>query len=927
MSIQYGGRKIFFLLYFLGAASYAENTSFAFFYGAHPPISELKTFDHIIVDPDHLSMPPKDIGDKNKSISCQWFAYTALGEVNPSRKYYSKIPKNWYLGTNKTWGSVVIDQSQPDWPDFYLSQVIKPLWDAGYRGFFLDALDSYELFSHDDVTKVKQIQGMVTVIQKLKQAYPHINLVLNRGFELLPQIHEDIMAVVFESLFQSWSQSQKKYEAVTEEDRSYLLTQANNITKNYALPVVSIDYVSASNPNLARETAERIQALGIIPWVSSPALDRLGVGATPASPRKILMIYDGDEDKEIFNLSIHFADPMVTYLGYVPEYKDIRNLNPTEILNTNYAGIICWVNSGFQPIRESVSNYLLEQINAGIKIIFLGDLPFPTRSNYEKVLGFSSIKDGKHSTLAKVVFADSIMAFELPPLPNSKMLNNLRIRKGKVLLQIAGNMNDTMDAAAFTPWGAYALNPYVLKQLPDHDHERWEVNPLEFIAKGLQLKPSPVPDVTTENGVRLLIVHVDGDGFANRAEWAPNAWPGEVLLKEILTHYPFATTFSIIEGEVSEDGMYPKLSPELVSVAKKIFALPNVEIASHTYSHPFDWGKFSLGGDDAKSTHLDIPGFVFNSEKMNREITGSIVYINQVLAPKDKKCKVLLWSGNCNPDSRTVALTYSAGVANMNGGETIISNTYDSWTDIAPIGINRDGYYQVFAPNQNENIYTHEWTGPFYGYSNVIETFEKTDSPIRFKPVDIYYHSYSGSKLASLTALKKVYEWAYHQKLFNVYVSEYTPKVLDFTTLSISHPDSGWEINSQGQIRELRIPTSMGYPDLKKSQGVIGFSDIGNVRYVHLTGQNKVKLYLSPLLPNIPFVWKANAKITNWTRNVNEISMSIQGHLNLEFSMTNINGCRVFDHESLIQGKREADNRIAFSLTRPSAELKVVCKP
>ena len=43
-----------------------------------------------------------------------------------------------------------------------------------------------------------------------------------------------------------------------------------------------------------------------------------------------------------------------------------------------------------------------------------------------------------------------------------------------------------------------------------------------------------------------------------------------------------------------------------------------------------------------------------------------------------------------------------------------------------------------------------------HGFERVIEP-EMTESPYRFKPVDIYYHTYIASKNASLESLKKVY--------------------------------------------------------------------------------------------------------------------------------------------------------------------------
>lgn len=44
------------------------------------------------------------------------------------------------------------------------------------------------------------------------------------------------------------------------------------------------------------------------------------------------------------------------------------------------------------------------------------------------------------------------------------------------------------------------------------------------------------------------------------------------------------------------------------------------------------------------------------------------------------------------------------------------------------MGIDKDGYFQVYSAMQNENIYTDEWKGPFYGYQNVIQTFELTEN-------------------------------------------------------------------------------------------------------------------------------------------------------------------------------------------------------
>jgi hypothetical protein len=404
--------------------------------------------------------------------------------------------------------------------------------------------------------------------------------------------------------------------------------------------------------------------------------------------------------------------------------------------------------------------------------------------------------------------------FELPVTPRQGELYPFRLSgEGQPLLTIHSSAGQIFHPAALTAWGGYALSPYTVGQLPGQDNgERWYINPLTFLSQALKLDPSiPVPDITTENGRRLLMVHIDGDGFASGAERFGAPPSGQVLRDELLKKYPLPTTMSVIEGEVGEKGLYPAKSAQLEGIARDIFALPWVEAASHSFSHPFNWGKAESNLDDGESYHLAIPGYAYN---VNREIGGSLDYINQRLTPKDKPAKVFLWTGNCVATTEALAAAYKAGVLNMNGGDTVITRSRNSWTQIAGPGLPRNGYYQVFAPNQNENVYTNLWTGPFYGFRRVIETFELTETPYRFKPVDIYYHTYAASKTASLQALHEVYRWALSQPLHPVYASEYIRKVLDFNDFVVARTPDGLRLRGNGDLRTVRLPLAGPAPDL-----------------------------------------------------------------------------------------------------------------
>jgi hypothetical protein len=67
--------------------------------------------------------------------------------------------------------------------------------------------------------------------------------------------------------------------------------------------------------------------------------------------------------------------------------------------------------------------------------------------------------------------------------------------------------------------GRLALSPYTVTSLDSIEQERWAIQPIAFMKAALHLQDMPSPSVTTENGRRLLMSHVDGDGFASRAEF------------------------------------------------------------------------------------------------------------------------------------------------------------------------------------------------------------------------------------------------------------------------------------------------------------------------------------------------------------------------------------------------------------------------
>jgi hypothetical protein len=914
-----------FLLTLTSLCRADNNPSVALFYANNPPLDELHAFNVTVVDPDNANINAQSYRRKNSEL----FAYASVGEVRSDKPYFSKIPKAWLIGDNKNWKSQIIDQSASGWANFFSDNVIAPLWAKGYRGFFLDTLDSYQLVSKTPEARARQEAGLIATIREIKKRWPDAKLIFNRGFEILPTVHDAVWMVAAESLYQSWDAKNNQYTTVNDADRNWLLNQFKIIKTNYHLPVLVIDYVAPNQRALARKTAERIRTADFIPYVTDAALDMLGVGAVEVVPRKVIVIYDPRDTIGLqYSDAVRLLGMPLAYLGLVPEYYPITKPLPNDVLVGRYAGIVTWLNND-NAGGGDYATWLIQQKNQGLPIAVMSSFGFGSDPAQFAQLGLKYSTDAIPKDL-NINHIDSMMGFEAPIKIQSDLPSLTLEETGKPLVQMTSADHANYTPAAITSWGGYVLSPYLVMSAPlaGKSIERWYINPLTFLTQALKIDTNvPVPDVTTEMGRRILMAHIDGDGFVSKAERPGYPFAGQVLLDDVLKRYPIPTAVSIIEGEIGPAGMYPELSPQLEPIAKKIFALPWVEIASHTYSHPFNWKKAQdesedEASDSGESYHLPIKGYKFD---LNREIEGSVNYINQRLAPPNKKVKILLWSGNCVSTPDALAETYKAGVLNMNGGDTVITRARNSWTNIAGLGVPKGGYYQVFAPDQNENVYTNLWTGPFYGFERVIETYQLTETPYRFKPIDIYYHLYNVTKTASLNTLYKIYDWALSQPVNTIYPSQYIQKVLDFNHYVVARTPQGYRLHGDGDLLTVRLPKTGEDLNFVQSNNVAGITSGPEARYVSLTSGD-ADLVLGDH-KNQPYLAWSNGHLTHFERQGLSFNFGLTGYQPLTFALAQTNGCSLIQNNQILHPiKNDQGNQIYQLRTYESQTLQLNCK-
>ncbi len=879
----------------LAAPLEAAPHSVAFYYGAQEP-DAFYSYDWLVTDPANA---PRLSGAPS---SLKKIAYLSFGEIAGDG---ASANKNWLLGENKDWNTYAADLRSPGWRARLLSEIEKS--SAGYAGYFIDTLDSYQLaLSTADWPAYES--AAAAFLDGIKAEYPGKILIANRGFEIVDRTARGtIDAVAAESLFSGIDSKTMGYKAVPGKDSDWLKARLSGYVAR-GIPAIAIDYLPSSEKDAAPALAARIRAAGFIPFVTDITLSEYGVSDLRPVEREVLLVSGGDAD--IFFSPLHqLAQMPLEYLGL-----DVRILKEKEIygLPAGYRprGIVVWLESSLAREPERFREWITGRLKEGTKVVFINSFGFEPDQDSLKPLGLAAEDNAsKYGDPVTILEKDPVADFETKTRPDYDSF--LISAEGHPVVTARNSAGQVFTPAAFTAWGGYAFYNSLTRDI--NGETLWSLNPFEFFKKALQLPDIPAPDMTTENGRRIFFSHIDGDGFIEPCDRRNGRIAAEELRDEVLSRYDLPFSASVIEGEISGHGAYPEGAGRYEAAAVSIFRLPNVEAASHSFSHPFYWG-IKTDVSLYKDHNLPIKGYVFDPR---REIFGSRDYINSLL-PEGKSVKTFFWTGNCLPAESTIRLVKEAGLLNLNGGGATITDSQPWLSRVMPAFLDRHGAAQVYAPMENDNVYNEGWHFPFYRFIQVLQTLELTEKPRRLKPVDIYFHYFSASKQASLSALRRVFDQVLGLKTAQMFASEYVRRALDFKTTYISGAaDGSWTIKNNGALRTLRTANALGKPDLRRSRGVAGFKREKDRTYIHLDGSGDYRLYFTSGDPHIPYIAESSALIESFARRGRGFAARLTARGPGGIVVNAARGCRI-----MLDGKAAPDE----ILLRKSGEYGLVCE-
>ena len=600
--------------------------------------------------------------------------------------------------------------------------------------------------------------------------------------------------------------------------------------------------------------------------------------------RTILGLHDaplkGEPDA---NYLYSLAETPLNHLGLKLEYSNLRESVPTLENRRDIRGILIWLSDGRGlPVNELIA--LMIQANARhIPIVLVGSIPNTSDNKGRPITLGTQNELLAHLELQtqgtflpytfdlKTVTKDtSMVEFErkLPnPPPATEAIEPTTDGATSFLaFERTGTEGEKIHTVLLTRSGGYIASGFSHFESKNGAFLQWYVNPFAYFAQAFKTGQLPIPDTTTLNGQRIFYSHIDGDGWGNVSTVDKYArlgiYASEVILKEVVEAYPdLPVTVAPIAADLDPAWVGSLKSQQ---IARELFSKANVEPASHTYTHPFEWkffglnykpeseipflkkyAKFHLGkgvsaqykGPKGSLNHqYDAPrAFGDIPFSHTREIQGSAAYIN-TFCPPGKRVRLIQWSGDTSPTEDVLASTFNAGLLNLNARDTRFDGDHASYAAVSPLGKRSGKFMQVSASHANENVYTDLWQGRFFGFKYLTTSLINTEKPIRIKPVNIYYHMYSGEREASLAALKSVLDYASKQPLAPITATQFAAIGQGFYSIHFdSIANDAWRITNRGALNTLRFddPKKLRV-DFDKSTGVLGQTFNGRVMFVSL---------------------------------------------------------------------------------------------
>jgi polysaccharide biosynthesis protein PelA len=232
------------------------------YYGDQFQSLNLKKTKLAILEPENINVDDFNMPAGEGPI---FIGYLSVGEAAEHQPFWYLAREGKYLvEENKNWkGAWRVDIRDPEWQALLLEEAIPRIIKKGYKGLFLDTIDTASyLESKDPERFAGSKNSLINFIRKVNKKFPDLLIIPNGGIEYLEQYHNVIYGVAIEDLhtrydFNSKRSTKTPMEATVAKEKildAFLLSTDK--------PVFNILYESSSNSDLARYAINRSKKKG-----------------------------------------------------------------------------------------------------------------------------------------------------------------------------------------------------------------------------------------------------------------------------------------------------------------------------------------------------------------------------------------------------------------------------------------------------------------------------------------------------------------------------------------------------------------------------------------------------------------------------------------------------------------------------------------
>jgi polysaccharide biosynthesis protein PelA len=238
----------------------------AAYYDKQVPAEHFKGYGLVVFDrvyhPDFTIL-------KGKTVV---LAYVSAGEVPSDSDLAQQMrDEGLILKDNAHWQSHAVDLRAPVWQRAVIAQV-QDAKDRGFDGVMLDTVDS-PIHTIRPLERPDMQAAAINLIRSIRSQFPEMKIMLNRGFDILPQIAGEIDYALAESICAQTElaigQSTLLPDSVYRKNVE-LLQQAK--VKAPRLKLYTLDYWNMDDLKGVHSIYRQQREAGFVPYVSTPDL-------------------------------------------------------------------------------------------------------------------------------------------------------------------------------------------------------------------------------------------------------------------------------------------------------------------------------------------------------------------------------------------------------------------------------------------------------------------------------------------------------------------------------------------------------------------------------------------------------------------------------------------------------------------------------